>query len=112
MNAVKFVPAKWIFKDNVASGYYVKGPDGHSLRDENGNRVCDIPQKVFAAWMNRVPNERYDWPNRYVVDAESIKKIILSHEIFETQFPYMPTGDKLPDIDAIFEERKNKYFNS
>ena len=94
------------------SGYYVKGPDGHSLRDENGNRVLDIPQKVFAAWMNRVPNEKYLWPNRYVVDADGIKKIILSHELFETQFPYEPTGDKLPDIDAIFEERKNIYSNS
>ncbi|MBE6553771.1 MAG: MBL fold metallo-hydrolase [Ruminococcaceae bacterium] len=94
------------------TGYYVMGDDGHSLKDENGNRIPRIPQNVFGAWMNRVPNEKYSWPNRYVVDAENVKKIIVGGMgVFETQFPYTPTGEKLPDIDAVFEERKNIFLN-
>ena len=58
----------------------------------------DIPQKVFAFWLKRLP------ANAWVVESDTVKKIIVAAETTEISLPYVPIGDKLPDYDRLADE--------
>ena len=59
----------------------------------------DIPQKVFAFWLKRLP------ANAWVVESDTVKKIIVAGVgTTEINLPYTPSGDKLPDYDRLANE--------
>lgn len=53
------------------------------------------------------PTEKYPFGNRWLVDSESVKKIIVSgFGTAEIPLPFAPGGEKLGDFQKYFDEHK------
>ncbi len=69
----------------------------------------DPTSDAVFAWWTDVDNQYIPAANKYLVTADTVKKIIVSEEsdvCQEIPLPYTPTGDKLIDIDKRYEELK------
>ncbi|HBF15327.1 MAG TPA: hypothetical protein DDW30_06560 [Clostridiales bacterium] len=68
---------------------------------------ASIPQNVFAFWYRMSPTDKYPFGNRWLVDSESVKKIIVSgFGTAEISLPYAPSGEKLGDFNDYFNKHK------
>ena len=66
-----------------------------------------VPQNVFAFWYRMSPTDKYPFGNRWLVDSESVKKIIVSgFGTAEIPLPFAPGGEKLGDFQKYFDEHK------
>ena len=69
----------------------------------------DTVENVFETWMKKGYTSRYNYANGYLINESNIKKFFVSGAgTVKIELPYTPTGDRLPDYKAIFEEIKAK----
>lgn len=65
-----------------------------------------IPNRVYESWHTHpYGHQNYYLPNRYIsYYAPYVKKVIIHNEIVRFDFPYAPTGERLPDFKRLFDE--------
>lgn len=98
--------------DGYQENYYQIDPEtGHSRRDENGERIPNVPQNVFKIWHDRKTcGHEFQLSNYYICyEASYVKQIITQAYLVEMHFPYTPTDERLPDLDAIFADKTKDY---
>ncbi len=67
----------------------------------------DTVDNVFETWMNKGYTSKFNYANAYLINESNIKKFFVSGAgTVKIELPYTPTGDRLPDYKAIFEEIK------
>ena len=69
----------------------------------------DTVENVFETWMKKSYTSKFNYANAYLINESNIKKFFVSGAgTVKIELPYTPTGDRLPDYKAIFEEIKAK----
>ncbi len=68
----------------------------------------DTVENVFETWMKKGNTGKYAYANSYLINQSGIQKFFVSGAgTVKLELPYTPTGDRLPDYKAIFNEIKS-----
>ena len=94
---------------DIAAPHTILWPMNIDGYQENGYNV--FPQNVFGNWhQNRYGFQNETIPNRYIsFYAPYVKKILIPEAESRMDFPYSPTGSRLPDFEGIFIEKTKDY---